>query len=340
MGTNHTGHRARLLARPTAGIMAGQGFDIRVGELGSGTISVPWQGLAAGMNMRRTMRVSRVGRITKALTGYYPRQLQALITHYSRVSGITPGHLDYERFIILCTGRTGSSFLQSLLNSHSQVVAFGEIFQSFDAIRWDYGSYRREAPRRQLSACQDDPIGFLETHVFAKFPKEVAAVGFRLFYTHAQHPRQRCLWPYLRDYKEFKIIHLKRRNVLRAYLSHKTAKASGRWRDLAGESGDDRISIYLDHDDCLRKFTETRNQEEKHDVLFASHDKIDLFYEELSRDYRGEMRRVQQFLGVDYQEVVPATYKQARQPLSAAISNYHELKEGFKGTPWEGFFED
>jgi LPS sulfotransferase NodH len=286
------------------------------------------------------VRVSLLGRITKALTGYYPRQLQALITHYSRVIGIAPGHLDYQRFIILGTGRTGSGFLQSLLNSHSEIVAFGEIFQSFDAIRWDYGSYPREAPRRQLSAFQDDPVAFLERHVFARFPTDISAVGFRFFYSHAQNTRQKCLWTYLQDRRDFKIIHLKRRNVLRAYLSHRTAKETGRWRDLTGESRGDSISIHLDRDDCLRWFTETRKQKLKHDVLFADHEKIDLFYEDVSLDCTREMRRVQQFLGVEVQELVPATYKQAWQPLSAAISNYNELKEEFKDTPWEAFFED
>ena len=291
------------------------------------------------MKNRRTRSVFRIGRITKRLTGYYPRQLQALITHYARVSGIAPGHMGYERFVILGTGRTGSTFLQSLLNSHSQIVAFGEIFQSYDAIRWDYGSYRKDAPRRQLSACQDDPVRFLETHVFAKFPRGISAVGFRLFYTHAQHPRQTGLWSYLSKCVDLKIIHLKRRNVLRAYLSHMTASVSGRWKELSGKSGDDSISVHMDLDACLQKFIETRTQEKKHDSLFANHQKIELFYEELSRDYTTEMQRLQQFLGVEYEQVVPATHKQARLPLSLAISNYNELKQGFKGTPWEEFFE-
>jgi hypothetical protein len=67
---------------------------------------------------------------------------------------------------------------------------------------------------------------------------------------------------------------------------------------------------------------------------------MDPFYEELSLDYSSEMRRVQRFLDVEYQFVVPATHKQARLPLSVAISNYDALKARFKGTPWEAFFED
>jgi hypothetical protein len=38
--------------------------------------------------------------------------------------------------------------------------------------------------------------------------------------------------------------------------------------------------------------------------------------------------------------VIPETFKQSRQPLSQAITNYFELKERFKGSPWESYFED
>jgi hypothetical protein len=52
------------------------------------------------------------------------------------------------------------------------------------------------------------------------------------------------------------------------------------------------------------------------------------------------MQRIQEFLGVDCEAVVPLTYKQSNQPLSEAISNYFELKEKFVDSPWEDFFED
>ena len=52
------------------------------------------------------------------------------------------------------------------------------------------------------------------------------------------------------------------------------------------------------------------------------------------------MKRVQDFLGVQYETVKPSTYKQSHQSLSDSISNYWGLKERFTGTPWEEFFED
>ncbi len=67
---------------------------------------------------------------------------------------------------------------------------------------------------------------------------------------------------------------------------------------------------------------------------------IDVVYESLSHNYVDEMKRIQGFLGVSYQYVIPATHKQARFSLSETISNYFELKERFQGSNWEEFFED
>jgi LPS sulfotransferase NodH len=289
---------------------------------------------------RKLEHVSIIGRITKTLTGCYPRELLTFIQHYTRVRGITPGHLDYQQFIILGQERTGSSFLQSMLNSHRQIVTFGEIYQRFDAICWDYRGYRRDLPKSRLFAFQNDPIGFLETHVFSKFPRHIAAVGFKLFYTHARHPQQKTLWSYLRDHQDIKIIHIKRRNVLRTYLSLETAKKMHKWRDVTGTAVKEQTSIALDYEGCLAKFIDTKKQELKYDLFFDDHEKIEIFYEELAPGYQREMRHIQQFLGVEHQDVSPATHKQARLPLSDAILNYDELKARFRGTSWEVFFED
>lgn len=284
--------------------------------------------------------VSGVSHITKALTGYYPRQLRALCTHYARVSGLAPGHRGYVRFVILAQERTGSTYLQSLLDSHRAIRVFGEVFRSFDVIGWGITSYRSRVPRSELFAFQKDPIQFLETHVFAKFPKKTSAVGFKLFYTHAQHPRHRPLWTHLRNCKALRVIHLKRRNVLRTLLSLEKAQQMGVWYDPSGGPANQDISIRLDCDKCLQKFTTTRALEREHDALFADHDTIGLCYEELTQDYGRTMQRVLRFLGVGHEALVPATHKQAKQPLSAAISNYQDLKSEFKGTQWEVFFED
>src|SRR5690606_16569148 len=48
--------------------------------------------------------------------------------------GLVDGHTDYTRFIILARSRTGSNFLRGMLNSHPQVLTYGEIFRNDDQV--------------------------------------------------------------------------------------------------------------------------------------------------------------------------------------------------------------
>jgi len=186
---------------------------------------------------------------------------------------------------------------------------------------------------------QTDPVRFLETKVFKRFPAHISAVGFKIFYYHAHNDGLEPVWTYLRNQKHLRIIHIKRENILKTHLSRKRAVITDVWFNVSGEP-EDNAPISLDYEECLEDFVKTREWENKYDTFFQSHDKLDVLYEHLSRDYQSEMKRVQDFLGVDYEFVKPSTYKQSRQPLSRAISNYFELKERFTGTPWEEFFED
>ena len=67
---------------------------------------------------------------------------------------------------------------------------------------------------------------------------------------------------------------------------------------------------------------------------------FDVIYEDLCTNYVERMREVQEFLGVQYESVVAGTYKQSKQPLAQAISNYQELRNCFRGSVWEDFFEE
>jgi hypothetical protein len=90
----------------------------------------------------------------------------------------------------------------------------------------------------------------------------------------------------------------------------------------------------------LRDFTETRKSENEFAQLFAGHPLLDVHYEVLERDYQAEMERVQQFLGITVERLAVKTSRQSDKPLSVSIANYHELKEQFRGTEWEEFFDE
>lgn len=262
------------------------------------------------------------------------------LKHLALERGFIDGQFDYRRFIILGEARSGSNFLRGLLNSHPDVVAFGEIFRFYHNIGWELREYEayRQTPQL-ISLIQRDPVGFLESRVFQKFPPSIAAVGFKIFYYHAQEDSRKIVWQHLKESRDIHVIHLKRKNSLRALLSRKKAHMTNKWTNLTGPEKDDR-SLELSRDECLEQFVWTRDMWRGYDDFFREHQKMDLFYEDLAADWESEALRVLGFLGASPRRLLPNTYKQASLPLSEAILNYGELKNHFEGTEWEVFFDE
>jgi len=251
--------------------------------------------------------------------------------------GLLDGYKDYTRFIIIGRSRSGSNFLRGLLNSHKQIVVLGELFQNKTAIGWAYPGYLQT--QRDLAMFRQEPVLFLETKVFKRFPRRVLAVGFKIFYYHAQDESWKPVWNYLVEQKKIKVVHIKRKNILRTHLSRKLANMTDTWVNTSGNHQNQRV-VSLDYEECLLDFSQTREWENSFDQYFCDHEKIEVFYEDLARDHPSEMGRIQEFLRVEREEVKPQTFKQSNQPLRQAILNYQELKERFTGSSWEPFFEE
>jgi LPS sulfotransferase NodH len=252
-------------------------------------------------------------------------------------TGLLPGNDHYVRFIILGRSRVGSNFLRGLLNSHSQAHVFGEIFQNKEEIAWAMPGYRQTAGDLQLF--RQEPVQFVEDKVFHKFSPQITAVGFKIFYYHAQDPQWTPLWQYLQNDRSIKVIHIKRRNILKTHLSRQRAVQTDRWVNTSGE-GRRSAPLSLSFEACLQDFQETRSWEEQYDATFHDHEMLEVIYEELAADNAAIMQRVQSFLGLQPETLTPETYKQSSAPLSEAIANYGELKSRFAGTPWHAFFVD
>jgi LPS sulfotransferase NodH len=247
------------------------------------------------------------------------------------------GSKEYTRFIILSRSRTGSNFLRGLLNAHSQVITYSEMFKNNQFIEWGFPGYNDT--KATLALFQKDPVEFLEKKVFTKYPRKTAAVGFKLFYYHAKDSQWSGLWTFLKEDTGIKIIHLKRRNILETHLSRQRAMLTDNWANISGER-QEQPAIALDYAECLKDFKQTRDWELEYDLYFSKHSMLELFYEDLSQRYQTEIHRVQEFLGVCFEPVAPITFKQGILPLSKSITNYTELKDKFSGSAWEEFFTD
>ena len=253
------------------------------------------------------------------------------------LTGSTGLHHDYVRFVVLGRSRTGSNYLRGLLASHPQAVVLGEVLKNPTAIEW--GTDRPAAPPQAMDVYRHDPVAFLETYVFGGQPLSVRALGFKLFYYHARTEPWAFIWPYLRNLEDLRVVHIKRRNILRTHLSRAQAERSDHWVNASGEA-EDYPPIELDYSACVRDFEQTRTWETEADAYFAGQATLEVLYEDLVAEPRAQAARLQTFLGLPRRTLVPQTHRQARLPLARAIANFADLQRQFRGSPWESFFED
>ena len=218
---------------------------------------------------------------------------------------------------------------------------FGELFRKDDALSWDcpVNDKLRSRTSRVSRLMASDPAVLLEEDVFGPTAGQVRALGFKLFYYHARSDNLAPIWEWLRDQNDIHIIQLKRKNLLKRYLSLVKAKSTDVWRDTSDSAAGSK-SFELDYDECLASFEEVKRWEKEHVDFFAGHPFQEVVYEDLARDYTGEALKIQRFLGLSEQAVKPSIYKQAKRSLSESISNYADLKHRFADTEWAVFFED
>ena len=249
------------------------------------------------------------------------------------------GHKEYTPFIILARSRTGSNFLRGLLNAHPQIIVFGEIFQNDQQIGWAYPGHSQS--RHNLALFHQQPVNFLDRKVFRNFPMQTKAVGFKIFYYHAHSSNWQPVWPYLQQQPNLRVIHIKRRNLLKTYLSKKKADLTDVWVHTNGNHQTRKpFSVSLDFDECQDTFSQTRAWENEYSEFFSNQKILEIYYEDLAQKYAEEMERVFSFLDVEQHPVEPQTHKQSKRSLSETILNYAEIKKQFQGTEWETFFEE
>lgn len=256
------------------------------------------------------------------------------LRHRAQDAGLLAAAVDYTRFVCVGSPRTGSTLLLRSLNNHSRIIGYGEIVKNDDRYPGHYHEFGHSE-----ALFRHDPAAFLRAKVFRKYTPGIGAVGFKIFYHHA--PREtawgRAVWDYLLGLPDLKLLHLKRRNLLKTFLSRKQAGESGEYIKYSA-SGEKPLR--LDPVEALTFFENARAAEAQYDILLKGRPLLEIIYEDLTRDYATEMRRIQSFLGVAYEDVTPGTEKRPGRSLSSQIENYAELKQGFIGTPWESFFVD
>lgn len=249
------------------------------------------------------------------------------------------------RFLILSRGRTGSTLLQQLLDSHHECVCFEEVFadRPLPPLPEDYPAGRADAVRDSAGLRETSPTRFMDEFLFADhYADDVRAVGFKLFYMHARSADGGALWDSLQSDTAIRIVHLQRRNILRMFISMKIANQTGAWWSLDGMPELNQRKVVVDPVEFEHYVAQLELARRQGNELFAKHPVFQIAYEEIEH-YQSDDRRLQDLL--EFLELAPQTLRtpmQRQNPerLEALISNYEELRARFEHTPLQTHFDD
>ncbi len=250
---------------------------------------------------------------------------------------------NYRKFIIVATQRTGSTFLMNILRSHSKIVCYDEIFMHNIKPVWGFKRIDENTHRMSVR----HPVEYLEKIYFRNYSDNVKSVGFKLMYDQISHSNVKKI---LSTFGENDlIIHLKRKNKLRTYLSLKKADSTSVYHVLASYVPEvikgnpvsiNKDPIYISRNEFMKFVTRVNRNEHLYNKLIYNNNHIDMYYEDLESNHFGQVANVIERLGLQHEELISINQKMNDKPLSYALSNYNELKNEFKNTDYSCYFDE
>lgn len=218
-------------------------------------------------------------------------------------------------FAIVSEARSGSNLLQIALHRHPLMKCWGECLHPDQGI----------TPKGK----DVDGATIMST---AYDPRQIPDfIGGKLHVTQPVegYSRWKNAWEWLSARTDIKIIYLRRRDRLARFLSLQLVAETGEWVRYADDQSSraKRPKIKIDPKK-YKKVEECHNKlwDEKVSLLI-DHPSIDVYYEDLTRDWEEETRKIQEFIGVPYRPLEQATVKQEARDIREVVKNPHELEE-------------
>ncbi len=240
------------------------------------------------------------------------------------------------RAIILTTQRTGSTFLVGCLDSHPDIHCITELLVGAHleppAI-FRSSRVMTKASRFLLSG------GWYPARAMERFyagsPAPVSI--FKIMYNQISNPPTLA---YLTGDKSLCVLHLSRRNLLKAYVSRllMPRKRNAIWEPHTTEPLPP-VQTRVDPAQALAYMREARARYEHFEAAFAGHRRLPLAYEDLvdGRQLQATAgRRICDFFGLEYHPMQSRFIKLNPESLEAMVTNYVELAEAISETEFSG----
>ncbi|HSS01795.1 MAG TPA: sulfotransferase [Kofleriaceae bacterium] len=255
------------------------------------------------------------------------------------MADLSPWHRPVTPFVLVCRQRTGSNMLRYALETHPQVVHYGELFHpQRNAIFGAHGKYMYR-PQSLLDWRRADARSFLNDVIYRDAAPPVRAVGFKLFYRHGRDDVAGNPWPVLAERRDIRVLHLVRSNPIASFLSHErmrnknphiqmrsgVRRTNGHLVQEAIVVDVEKLAAYLaEYDQEIRDFA----------TELAGHEIFELTYEALTTDPR-VLEKVLAFLDVERRTLHFQTVRQSEDDASKRIANRTEVNAVLRGTRWD-----
>lgn len=253
----------------------------------------------------------------------------------------------YKKFIIISTQRSGTNLLVNLLRSHSNVVCYTEIFKENNRPLWFF----QKTNSKTYQLAQKYPVDYLNHYFFRNYSENVKAVGFKYMYYQLHTQKIKKVIENFNKEQDL-IIHLKRKNKLRAFLSLKLMEENkistklisenelGRFQNKKPSGIKNFKPIYIKSDELKTYIEKIYVYETQHSELIKNHHHITVFYEDLLKEMIKTANQIIINLELPMEELTILNEKQNQYLLSESILNYTELKKEFAHTEFASFFEE
>ena len=242
--------------------------------------------------------------------------------------------------IIITSQRSGSNFLRHCLDSHPQVTCDGELLIGGMVTPPRILQDRRLPAKiyKYLRAGAWRPVKILEGFL-ARNDAEV--VAFKAMYNQLANRR---VVEFLRQHTEIRVIHLRRDNLLKQYISKLLIgkKRERRWQPHATHKVP-IASTYVSPAAAIQEMQRVRAEFENFERLLSQHEKIELVYEDMIDGQCLSDEVTQAVCGLLELEVRPMCCDYVKvnpNQLNVMVENYEELAEALRGTPFERFLDE
>jgi LPS sulfotransferase NodH len=245
------------------------------------------------------------------------------------------------RFLVTCPARTGSTMLVWFLQSHPNLCTHGEVLAPTGPLNIYGVDYRFRPPLDEVlrRIRERDPVAFVRDVVWQA--GERRAAGFKAKYEELLLPEYAGVLGYIERERDVRVIHLWRENLLERYLSQYLAvNVYGLYNVVQGTDRPAERAVRLSPEECRADFERTERRRARFRAGLAEHPVLDMSYEELVGSTESVLARVQDFLGVEERPLQTRSQKLRTRSLRETITNYEELADAFRETPYARFFTE